>query len=141
MKIVRYLAVCVVLSAVTSLAKTAEDQIRKALNIQVTAWNDGDIPRFVATYAPDCIFVGKEVARGRAQLEIRYKREYPTREAMGHLEFNGLEILRLSPDITMVIGKWHLERSAKGGSSIGGVFSLVFQLQNGQWMIVLDHTS
>ena len=63
-------------------ASDAESQIERVLNVQVEAWNRGDIPAFVASYAADCIFVGKEVAHGRAQLLARYKKNYPTREAM-----------------------------------------------------------
>src|ERR1700761_4220661 len=84
---------------ITLGASDAESEIKKVLNVQIEAWNRGDIPTFVTTYAPDCIFVGKQVAHGRAQLLARYEKSYPTREAMGHLTFSALEVRLLAPDV------------------------------------------
>ncbi len=130
------------LSAVGRLqAVDGEAQIKDVLNVQVEAWNRGDIPTFVTTYAPDCIFVGKEVAHGRAQLLARYQKSYPTREAMGHLSFSALEIHLLTDNVAIVTGEWRVDRSSSSGNRIGGLFSLVFHLETGKWKIALDHTS
>ena len=115
--------------------------IEAVLNAQVDAWNRGDIPAFLDSYAPDCIFVGKQVAQGREQLLARYRKTYPTREAMGHLTFSNLNVHLLEPDVAIVTGAWHLERSSAGGNPVGGLFSLVFQHKGNQWKIALDHTS
>jgi uncharacterized protein (TIGR02246 family) len=122
-------------------AGDAESQIRTVLKAQVKDWNAGDIPAFVTTYAPDCIFVGKQVAKGKAQLLARYKKTYPTRAAMGQLIFSAVEIDLLTSDVAIVTGQWHVERSGTQAKSIGGLFSLVLHRQSHQWKIVLDHTS
>jgi uncharacterized protein (TIGR02246 family) len=122
-------------------AMDAESQINAVLKVQVDAWNRGDIPGFVSTYASDCIFVGKAVAHGRAQLLARYKKTYPTREAMGHLTFSGLEIHLLSDAVALVTGEWHIDRSGADAKRIGGLFSLVFHGEDTEWKIALDHTS
>ena len=122
-------------------ASDAESEIQTVLNIQLEAWNRGDIPALVNTYAPDCIFVGKQVAKGRAQLLARYQKTYPTRAAMGHLTFSTVEVHLLDKDVAIVTGAWRLERSGRGGQSIGGLFSLVFQHRAKQWKIALDHSS
>lgn len=122
-------------------ASDAASQIKSVLNMQVEDWNRGDIPGFVNKYAPDCIFVGKKVVHGRAQLLARYEKSYPTREAMGRLTFSAVEVHLLTPDVAMVTGEWHVERSGLGGNAIGGLFSLVFQRQSKEWKIALDHTS
>ncbi len=122
-------------------AGDAESRIQSVLNVQIEAWNRGDIPTFVGAYAPDCIFVGKQVAHGRAQLLARYQRTYPTREAMGHLTFGSLEVRLLTPDVAIVTGAWHVERSGAGGTPVGGLFSLVFHREGKEWKIALDHTS
>lgn len=122
-------------------ASDAESQIKTVLNTQLAAWNRGDVPAFVTTYAPDCIFVGKNVARGRAQLLARYQTTYPTREAMGHLSFGALEVHQLTPEVAVVTGEWHIERSGAAGNGLGGLFSLVFQRHGDTWQIALDHTS
>jgi uncharacterized protein (TIGR02246 family) len=142
MKIVASLALFVALATPNAFcASDAASQIKSVLNTQVEAWNRGDIPAFVSTYAPDCTFVGKKVVRGRAQLLARYERTYPTREAMGHLTFSAVEVHLLAEDVAFVTGEWHVERSVTGGNAIGGLFSLVFRRQGKEWKIALDHTS
>ena len=142
MKLLAFLALLAGLTAPLPLkASDPESQIKAVLNTQLTAWNRGDVPAFVSAYAPDCIFVGKNVARGRAQLLARYQKSYPTREAMGHLSFGALEVCQLTPDVAVVTGEWHIERSGAAGDGIGGLFSLVFQRQGETWQIALDHTS
>ena len=122
-------------------SNNAESQIKDVLRMQVEAWNRGEVPAFVAAYAPDSIFVGKEVASGRAQLLTRYERTYPTREAMGHLTFSHLEVRLLTAEVAIVTGEWHIDRSSTGGNGIGGLFSLVFQRRDKEWQIALDNTS
>jgi uncharacterized protein (TIGR02246 family) len=137
-------AIAFVLACAVSLvfaASDAESEIQAVLNTQVDAWNRGDIPTFVDTYAPDCIFVGKQIIRGRDQVLARYRKSYPTREAMGHLIFSALEVHLLTPDVALVTGAWHLERPASAGNQVGGLFSLVFHRHVNQWRIALDHTS
>jgi uncharacterized protein (TIGR02246 family) len=115
--------------------------IQAALRTQVEAWNRGDIPAFVATYAEDCTFVGKQILHGRPALLARYQKTYPSADAMGRLAFSDLEVRLLDKQVAVVTGKWHLERAPTGGGPVGGVFSLVFALRNGRWLIVLDHTT
>lgn len=122
-------------------AADAESDIKSVLNVQVEAWNRGDIPRFVQTYAPDATFVGKQVTHGRDGVQARYEKNYPTREAMGHLSFSDLQVHLLTPDVAIVTGGWHLQRSGSGGEPVGGIFSLVLQRHGGRWEIELDHTS
>jgi len=119
----------------------AESDIKAVLTTQVHAWNKGDIPTFVTTYTEDCIFVGKPILQGRAQLLARYQKRYPTPDAMGHLTFSNLAVHILDKDVAMVTADWHLDRNTAGGGPIGGYFSLVLHRQKVQWKIALDHTS
>ena len=66
---------------------------------------------------------------------------------MGTLTFNDLDI-RLLPascgktEFAVVTGRFHLERTAKGeAKKDDGIFSLVWRKTNGNWKILLDHTS
>jgi uncharacterized protein (TIGR02246 family) len=122
----------------TSDAKTT---IEKVLTAQVQAWNRGDIPKFVTTYAEDCIFVGKQVLQGRSKLLARYQKTYPSPESMGRLTFQNLTVRQLDERVATAIGEWHIDRPAASGGATGGIFSLVLQLRNGAWQIVLDHTA
>jgi uncharacterized protein (TIGR02246 family) len=122
-------------------ASSAESSIRAVLNTQVDAWNKADLSTFVTTYAEDCLFVGKQVVRGRPAVLARYEKSYANAAAMGKLEFTDLEVHEVDPQVALVIGHFHLTRTAEGGGDASGVFSLVFHRIGGAWQIVLDHTS
>lgn len=138
--VLRYALVLVFTCCAALSAADTEAQIKAVLDFQVDAWNRGDIPTFVTTYADDCIYLGKQVVHGREQLLARYQKAYPTREAMGHLSYSTLDVHPLRDDIAIVTGAWHLERSG-GAGNVGGFFSLVFQRGAHGWKIALDHTS
>jgi uncharacterized protein (TIGR02246 family) len=138
------LRLAIILVAAASLAaqtSTPQADIENVLTTQVQAWNRGDIPKFVSTYAEDCIFVGKQMLQGRSKLLARYQKTYPSPESMGRLTFQNLAVRPLDSQIATVIGEWHIDRSSASGGPVGGVFSLVLQLRRGAWQIVLDHTS
>ncbi len=116
-------------------------KIEAALNDQQAAWNRGDVDTFVETYwhSPDLTFAGSSgIVRGYDGVLARYKKTYADREAMGQLQFSGLEFYFLGPDAALVLGHWHLTRSQ---GDIGGVFSLVWQRFPDGWRIIHDHTS
>lgn len=122
-------------------AASGESSIRAVLTAQVDAWNRGDLTTFVTSYAEDCLFVGKQVVRGRPAVLARYQKSYSNAAAMGKLKFTDLEVHEVDPQVALVIGHFHLTRTAEGGGDASGVFSLVFHRIGGRWRIVLDHTS
>jgi ketosteroid isomerase-like protein len=136
------------LLAVTALRLPAQSgssadelAIRDVLTTQRAAWNRGDIPTFLQGYwnSPDLTFAGSDgFVRGYDGLLQRYQRSYPNTEAMGQLDFSGLEIRSLGPDAAMVLGHWYLKRSI---GDAGGVFTLIFRRFPTGWRIVHDHTS
>jgi uncharacterized protein (TIGR02246 family) len=125
------------------LAKAAdvEDDIRDLLADQADAWNRGNLEAFAKPYAEDCIYVGKQIVKGRDKVMARYKKSYPTAAAMGKLAFRNIEVREAGERIAIVTGEWSLERPESAGGTIGGVFSLVFKNIDDEWRIVLDHTS
>jgi len=119
--------------------------IQTVLDAQQQAWNRGDVDAFLTGYwhSPELTFSGSSgVSRGWNGVVARYKKNYPDRAAMGHLDFSELEYHFLGPDAALVLGRWHLQRDpVKGGGDIGGVFSLVWQRFPDGWKIMHDHTS
>ncbi len=118
-----------------------ETAIRTAMNEQLAAWNAGDIDRFMGTYWKDdsLMFIGKSgVTFGWQQTMEKYKKGYPDTAAMGKLDFNILQVKRLSVIYFSVVGKWHLTRSI---GDIGGHFTLLFRKIKGRWVIISDHSS
>ncbi|MGI8961068.1 MAG: YybH family protein [Bryobacteraceae bacterium] len=133
-----------VASATASLPAQTSDakiMIEKILTAQVQAWNRGDIPKFVTVYAEDCTFVGKQVLQGRSNLLARYQKTYPSPESMAKLTFRNLTVRRLDEEVATAVGEWHIDRPVVSGGPTGGIFSLVLQLSEGTWQIVLDHTA
>lgn len=115
--------------------------IVRVLHEQVQAWNEGDIEGYMRGYwkSDETMFVsGGNVVRGYDEVLARYKKTYVSREAMGTLSFEGLDVRVLSPTVGMVTGAWRLRRS---NDSPGGRFTLIFQRKPDGWQIVYDHTS
>ena len=142
--IIAALLLCVIAhGAPASSAASDQTAIRKVLDAQVAAWNRGDITTFMQGYnnAPNTTFVGKSVQHGYANVLARYQKSFDSKEQMGTLNFSDLEITPLDPQISTVIGRYHLTRTSTGGGDASGIFSLVFKKTPAGWKIVLDHTS
>ena len=131
------------LVAMTLLAASPEQEIRRVLDNQVSAWNRGDVRAFMDGYddSESTTFVGAKITRGHAQVLADYLKRYPTREKMGTLRFSELEIRPLGAGYASVIGRWHLVRDKEAGGEAGGIFTLLFQRTARGWKIILDHTS
>lgn len=118
-----------------------EQQIMKILQHQVQSWNRGNLDSFMVGYWENdsLMYIGKSGATYgyRPALE-RYKTNYSDKEKMGQLKYDILQIKRLSPEYYFVVGKWFLNRSV---GDIGGHFTLLFRKINGNWRIVVDHSS
>jgi len=126
-------------------ALTAQDaEIRAMLMNSEAAWNRGDLVAFVSDYedSPDTTFIGREVTRGgTAAILARYRRGYPTREAMGTLTFSEIEVRPLAPGLALANGKYSLKRTVEGGGDASGRFTLVLRMTKSGWKIIHDHSS
>ena len=135
------LAVGLTVPSYLAKAADAEDDIRDLLADQADAWNLGNLEAFVKPYTEDCIFVGKQIAKGKDKVLARYRNSYPTTAAMGKLTFRNVEVREAGERIALVTGEWHLERPVFAGGTTGGIFSLVMKDVDDEWRIMLDHTS
>ncbi len=116
-------------------------EIRKVMNAQVTAWNQGDIDGFMKGYwnSPDLVFVsGVNITRGWQPTIERYKKNYDSRAKMGTLTFSDLEVDVLSKDSATVLGSWAI---ASEKNNPKGKFTLIFRKFKDGWKIIHDHTS
>lgn len=116
-------------------------EIRNVLDTQVEAWNAGNIDAFMAGYWKNeqlRFGSGGTIERGwQATLE-RYQRNYSSREAMGSLSFDDLDVQVFSNEAAVVHGRWKLKRAA---DTPGGLFTLVFRDFGDGWVIVSDTTT
>jgi ketosteroid isomerase-like protein len=115
--------------------------VLKVLHNQQTAWNKGDIEEFMQGYwkSDSLLFVGKAAPTHGWQATFdNYKRGYPDKAAMGILSFDIMQVKLLDATNAFVLGAWHLKREK---DAPGGYFTLWFRKINGEWKVVVDHTS
>jgi len=120
---------------------TDEQIIRTLIEEQRLSWNTGDKEKFMQTYWQNdsLMFIGKSgVTYGWQKTLDNYNKGYPDTAAMGKLDFDLLEVKRLSVMYFFVVGKWHLTRSI---GDVGGHFTLLFKKVKNKWVIVADHSS
>ena len=125
--------------------------VRKTIDDQMAAWNQGDLEAFCSVYAEDATFVSpKGVTHGRAGVLERYRKSYPDRASMGTLsleiselrQFSGLEDSVLGNaqpgrvHAVSVAARWTLKFEGKEPAT--GSTLLVFNRYRGQWQIVQD---
>lgn len=114
--------------------------ILNVLETQRQAWNRGDVAGYMQGYckSDSLLFIGTAPTYGwQATLE-RYQKKYPDKAAMGILTFNVLKVELLDATNAFMLGGWHLQRDK---DAPGGYFTLWFRKINGEWKIVVDHTS
>ena len=121
--------------------KVEKNKIIQMLHAQDAAWNAGDVDGFMAHYlaSEDLRFAsGGKVKRGWQATSDGYKKRYPDKATMGKLAFNNLEVKILSHDYAQVFGRWELTRRH---DKPGGLFTLLLNKVDEEWVIVSDHTS
>ena len=121
---------------------TDERLIRNILSTQVAAWNAGNIEAYMAAgywQSDSLVFIGKNGPKyGYNSTLANYRKSYPNAATMGKLSFELISLERLSVNHYFAIGKWALKRTA---GDVGGSWTLLFRKINGQWRIVVDHSS
>ena len=118
-----------------------EISIRKILDQQTKAWNQGDIEGFMQGYWKNdsLMFIGKNgISWGWQKALNNYNKSYPDTSAMGKLSFDIILVKRLSSDYYYAVGKWMLKRSI---GDLSGYYNLLFKKISGQWFIIADHSS
>jgi ketosteroid isomerase-like protein len=140
MRVIILLAICFVSLAARAQNKD-EQAILKAIEIQRSAWNNGNLEQFMQPYWKNdsLMFIGKSgVTYGWQNTLNNYKKGYPDTAAMGKLHFDILHIKKLSGEYYSLVGKWFLTRSI---GNVGGHFTLLFRKIKDKWLIVSDHSS
>lgn len=125
------------------MAASDEAAIRVSFDQQAANWNRGDLDTFATAYknSPDILFVGTtKVNRGYTEMLERYRKTFPTREAMGTLTFSDVEVQPLDERFATATGKFHLARTAAGGGDASGSYMLVYEKTPQGWKIVRDVT-
>ncbi len=135
------LILCLSVSLPSYSQPKEEKEIRNLLATQIDAWNRGNIDEFMIGYwnNDSLMFIGKNgVTYGYTNTLKNYKKSYSDTAQMGKLNFDLLQVKKISADAYFVVGKWFLKRSV---GDIGGHYTLLFRKIKGKWVIVADHSS
>ncbi|NQY07108.1 MAG: DUF4440 domain-containing protein [Flavobacteriaceae bacterium] len=121
--------------------KDDEKTIKAILNQQAKEWSNGNLEGFMSGYwnSEQLKFIGsKGLTYGWQQTLDNYKKGYPTKNHTGELEFKIIDMSPLGKEYYHVIGSYHLTRNVGNAE---GIFSLVFKKIDGEWKIIIDHSS
>jgi hypothetical protein len=116
--------------------------INQKMSEQETCWNTGDLECFMQHYwhSDSLLFIGKSgLTYGWQPTLDNYISGYPDKSAMGNLTFTNEVKEFIDIETVQVIGQWELQRDSLG--NIGGYYSLLWKIKNGEWVIVSDHSS
>ena len=120
---------------------TEIDAIKQVLTTQQIYWNNGDIEGFMLGYWNSEKFEFSSengITYGWESTLERYKESYPTKESMGELSFEILDV-KLTSDTTAVLdGEWELIRK---NDNPKGSFILKFQKIENNWLIIRDYST
>ncbi len=123
------------------LSEKDESNIRKLIQQQVDAWNEGNLEKFMETYwkSDRLSFVGSRGPTYGWQATLdNYKKGYPDKKAMGHLDLKVLDLSQIDVKTVLMIGRFELTREI---GDVAGHFTLVIQKIEGEWKIISDHSS
>ncbi len=123
------------------LSEKDESNIRKLIQQQVDAWNEGNLEKFMETYwkSDRLSFVGSRGPTYGWQATLdNYKKGYPDKKAMGHLDLKVLNLSQIDVKTVLMIGRFELTREI---GDVAGHFTLVIQKIEGEWKIISDHSS
>jgi beta-aspartyl-peptidase (threonine type) len=117
-------------------------EIRRLLDAQVQAWNEGNLEGFMAGYwkSEELEFLsGSTLTHGWQATLDRYRQRYQAEgQEMGTLTFSAITIRMIDSEQARVQGRWHL--ALKKGPAAGS-FTLTFRRFDDDWRITRDETT
>jgi ketosteroid isomerase-like protein len=141
MKKIIWLALLVWSSTVWAQSTKDKTAILTVLENQRQAWNKADMNAYMQGYWKNdsLLFVGKSgPTYGWQKTLDNYKKGYPDKIAMGFLTFGIKKVEFLAKDVAFVLGSWNLKRDKDEPK---GYFTLLLKKIDGQWKVVVDHSS
>ncbi len=133
--------ILIILASCKTTKPTATDDvaaIRSILDQQQKAWSDNDLEGFMAGYwqSDELTYYSRgKITKGWHTTLANYKRNYPTKDETGELNFEIANISQINADAYWVMGSYFLTRDA---GDANGTFMIIFKRINGEWKIIGD---
>ncbi|MEE2916033.1 MAG: SgcJ/EcaC family oxidoreductase, partial [Pseudomonadota bacterium] len=123
-------------------AATPQVAITAAMADSAAGWDAGDLPKFMAIYADDAIYVaGDKVVGGKAAIAARYAKSFTAGgNARGRLRFQPQAWRTLSAVHMLLVARWTLTPDGDAKPQTG-LTTLVFERRKAGWRIISDHSS
>ena len=125
-------------SSIDTNFESDKAEILNILDTQTEAWNAFDLEGFMQGYwkSEELKFYGSNgVSHGWEQTLSNYKKRYPTKEAMGRLNFTIDAVSKIENNSYYVMGQYHLTRPI---GDAHGTFMIIFKKIDGKWKIISD---
>jgi uncharacterized protein (TIGR02246 family) len=117
--------------------------VTKVILAQQAAWNTGDIDRYVSFYknAPDTQAILGAPILGLDAIRKAYHVSFPNRETIGAIENSEITVRALGDNFALATGKYHLERTKKGGGDAMGTFTQIYEKTAAGWQIIFSENT
>jgi uncharacterized protein (TIGR02246 family) len=123
----------------------ARAAVQATLDASATAWNAGDLDRFMACYeraATTTYVSGTRFVQGYDAIRANYAARFGggASAAMGQLSLEIVDFRMVGSDHAYVVGRFHLHRDADHGGDASGPTTLLFKRTAAGWRIIADHS-
>jgi hypothetical protein len=133
------LLLCLVLSLSYSIA--APMHPKQKLKALAVCWNKGDLSCVMKFYSHQVTTVYTRKSGyilGWQNIAHSYRMRFPNAKSMGKVKFEDLVNRSFTKNIELVLAKFTL---VHGKKKVLGYTSLIWQIINGHWYIVSDHSA
>ena len=136
------MALATVLSSFVTPKSKAEQEVVKALEGQIAAWNKGDLETAMAFYwnSPEMLWISKNgTEKGYQEVYDMFLQDFTDRSKMGIYTYEPLHIEQVSPEAVYFVFRWKIELDGK--RLMGGVSSQLWKKKDGRWVVTSEHAS
>jgi ketosteroid isomerase-like protein len=118
------------------------EEVKKALDRQVNAWNNGDLEKAMSYYwnSPEILWVSKSgIQKGYQPVLEDFRKEFADKTKMGIYSYEPLHIEEISNSSVYFVIRWKIVLN--GQKIMGGISSQVWKKISGEWVITVEHAS
>jgi uncharacterized protein (TIGR02246 family) len=117
--------------------------VTKVLLAQEAAWNNGDLDAYLSHYkdAPDTQAILSSVTRGLPNIRAAFHANFPSRDVMGALVQDSVEVRPLGETFALATGNYHLTRPRKAGGDVSGAFTEILEKTPTGWQVIFSETT
>jgi len=117
-------------------------EVKKALDGQVNAWNNGDLEKAMIYYwnSPEILWVSKAgIQKGYQPVLEDFRKEFGDKSKMGVYSYESLHIEEISGNSVYFVIRWKIVLN--GQKIMGGVSSQIWKKIVSDWVITAEHAS